>query len=227
MQKKHKIQKMFNSLYFEYDFLNNLISFGLHKKVKKKAIELLLEKNIKKGLICADFCCGSADLACILSKSREVKKVFGIDFSEKMLKIAKKRVGSKSKIELIQTDVSCLPFENCFFDCAIIGFGIRNVENLEKTVFEIQRVLKKGSKFVVLEFISGKSPMKSIFNIFILFFAFLFSKNFKAYKYLIGSKTGFLSPKKLERKFKCANLVLKKQKKLCLNNILIQVYEKQ
>ena len=122
------IHTMFNMIAKKYDLANNIMSFGMQKYCKNSAIKML---DIKSNSNVIDLCCGTGDLSAIIKKFNPDCQITGIDFSENMLKIAK----SKHKnIQFWQGDVTNLPYEDNFFDIAVMGFGLRNILNAEKSV---------------------------------------------------------------------------------------------
>lgn len=153
--KKEQIAEMFDNIAPKYDFLNHFLSFGIDKSWRKKVIKILKKYQPKTIL---DIATGTADLAIMASKLSP-EKIIGIDISVQMLnegwgKIIKKQL--ESTIELVQCDSENIIFEDNYFDAAMVAFGVRNFENLDKGLNEIYRVLKQGSPFVILEFSKPK-----------------------------------------------------------------------
>lgn len=143
------IKSMFSSLAPRYDFFNNIISFGLHRVIKKLVIK---ELDIKRGYIILDLCTGTGDAAGIIKQKYPDSIVFAVDFSEKMLPIAASKY---SDINFSQQDCCDLHFKDNYFDVATISFGLRNIENSNKALDEVHRVLKECGIFMHLDF--GKS----------------------------------------------------------------------
>lgn len=200
--KKEQVEKMFNAIAFRYDLLNQLLSFGIHKRWRRKSIQLIKSEIIpiaigtKSEIL--DVATGTADFA-VDAAILNPLKITGIDISEDMLHIGKKKIEQKKLshiIELIKADSENLPFSKNHFDAATVGFGVRNFENLEKGLSEICRVLKKGGTFAVLEFsIPEKFPMKQLYNFYLKnicpFLGRIISKNPVAYEYLFKSVSDF------------------------------------
>ncbi len=192
------IKFLFNSISINYDKLNDIMSFCLHKKIKKKIVSDLHLPNNSKIL---DLCTGTGDLAGILKQKYPNTKIIGVDFSLNMLEIARKKYINFSDIEFIQADITHLPFENESFDLCVISFGLRNIEKMEQALQEIYRVLKPKGLFINLDL--GK-PNK-FFNLFlrpymylwITFLGKLFNGDETPYKYLADSNETFPSPKEL------------------------------
>jgi demethylmenaquinone methyltransferase / 2-methoxy-6-polyprenyl-1,4-benzoquinol methylase len=193
--KKDQVEKMFNEIAFRYDLLNQLLSFGIHNRWRKKAISLI---SINKPRIILDIATGTADFA-IEATSFNPEIITGIDIAEEMLVIGRKKIDQKKLtgiIKLIQADSENIPFPANYFDAATVGFGVRNFENLEKGLSEICRVLKKGGTLAVLEFsIPENFPMKQLYNFYLKYICPLLgriiSKNPVAYTYLFKSVSGF------------------------------------
>jgi demethylmenaquinone methyltransferase/2-methoxy-6-polyprenyl-1,4-benzoquinol methylase len=210
--KKGQVEEMFDSISHRYDLLNHLLSVNIDKLWRKKAIKLLAPHHPKKIL---DIATGTADFALAATRLNP-KRITGIDLSEGMLKIGRQKIekrGLSGSIELLKADSEALPFDDATFDAAVVGFGVRNFENLEKGLSEIFRVLKPDGVFIVLEF---SRPRKAFFKQ-LYFFYFnnilpmlgrLVSKDSSAYTYLpesvrefpdggafvsILGKTGFLN----------------------------------
>lgn len=194
MQKK-KIGKMFDRIANSYDFLNHFLSLGIDIYWRVRAIELLRKSNPKKIL---DVATGTADLG-IAAVKLNPQKIIGIDISEKMLEIGKKKIhklGLDHKIELILGDCENLPFKDNYFDAITVGFGVRNFENLKKGLSEMYRVLDKNGTVVILEFSKPKKfPLNYIFNFYfkniLPIVGKIISKDKEAYAYLPESVQKF------------------------------------
>lgn len=186
---------MFDDISPKYDLLNHLLSANIDRLWRRKVIRML-EKRQPKTIL--DIATGTADFAIAASKIKD-SMITGIDISEGMLEVGRKKVlklGLSSKIELIKADSESLPFDTGCFDAAIVAFGVRNFENLRKGLTEIQRVLKPGGEFYILEFSKpAKFPIKQLyqfyFNKVLPFIGGLVSNNKKAYTYLPDSVNEF------------------------------------
>src|SRR6218665_2976368 len=193
--KKEQVATMFNNIAPKYDFLNQLLSLGIHKGWRKKAIGLL---QIQKPKTVLDIATGTADFA-IEAMKLNPEKVVGVDISEGMLKLGIEKVnklGLSKKIELKLGDSESLPFSDNSFDAVTVGFGVRNFENLEKGISDIYRVLNKNGTLVVLEFSKPrKFPIKQLYKFYFKyitpFIGKLFSKDSSAYTYLPESVNAF------------------------------------
>lgn len=186
---------MFDRIANSYDFLNHFLSLGIDIYWRVRAIELLRKSNPKKIL---DVATGTADLG-IAAVKLNPQKIIGIDISEKMLEIGKKKIhklGLDHKIELILGDCENLPFKDNYFDAITVGFGVRNFENLKKGLSEMYRVLDKNGTVVILEFSKPKKfPLNYIFNFYfkniLPIVGKIISKDKEAYAYLPESVQKF------------------------------------
>lgn len=193
--KKEQVATMFNNIAPKYDFLNQLLSLGIHKGWRRKSIALLQPFQPKKVL---DIATGTGDFA-IEAMKLNPEKVVGVDISEGMLKLGVEKVnklGLAGKIELKLGDSESLPFSDNSFDAITVGFGVRNFENLDKGIADIYRVLNKNGTLVVLEFSKPrKFPIKQGYKFYFKyvtpFIGKLFSKDSSAYTYLPESVNAF------------------------------------
>lgn len=189
LSKKEQVADMFDNIAFRYDFLNRFLSAGIDVRWRKAALQQLKSINPKTIL---DVATGTADVAIMATKALAPQKVIGIDISDGMLELGRKKVQEQqlgSIIELQNGDSETIKFLDNTFDAVTVSFGVRNFEHLEKGLAEILRVLKPGGKLVVLEFSRPKAPViKQFYNVYMKTVApmmgKLFSKNRNAYKYL-------------------------------------------
>ncbi|MBS1734223.1 MAG: bifunctional demethylmenaquinone methyltransferase/2-methoxy-6-polyprenyl-1,4-benzoquinol methylase UbiE [Bacteroidetes bacterium] len=189
LSKKQQVAGMFNDISARYDFLNRFLSAGIDVRWRRKAINHLSEINPK---IILDVATGTADVAIMASRLLKPERIVGIDISEGMLEIGRKKVNSQglsSTIELLKGDSEAINFADNSFDAITVAFGVRNFQHLEKGLEEIKRVLKPGGKLVVLEFSKPTLPIvRSVYNFYMKTvtpnMGKLFSKNRHAYEYL-------------------------------------------
>ena len=192
---KNQIRIMFNSIYEEYDLINNLITFGLHKNWKKQIVDISKSLNPKRIL---DVATGTADIAIALTKIKNCE-IIGMDLSSNMLEIGQKKIKELhlyKNVKLELGDVENLEYNDNYFDVVTVGYGVRNFENLKKSLDEIYRVLKKNGTLIILETSVPKNrAIKLFYNFFTKFYVkligFLFSKDFNAYSYLQKSASNF------------------------------------
>ncbi len=189
LNKKQQVATMFNDIAFRYDFLNRFLSAGIDVKWRKKAIKQL-EKIQPKTIL--DVATGTADVAIMASGILNPEKITGIDISDGMLDLGRKKIeklGLQNKIELLNGDCETINFKNDSFDAVTVAFGVRNFEDLEKGLTEIKRVLRPGGKLVVLEFSKPKTAVvKVLYKLYMKIICpnvgRIFSKNRNAYQYL-------------------------------------------
>lgn len=194
--KKEQVTSMFDKIAPYYDYLNRFLSLGIDIWWRKKAIRQLKGMTNTKIL---DIATGTADLALEANKQLNPQSVTGLDISENMLKIGRKKISKvklDDKINLICGDSENLPFDNGAFNTVMAAFGVRNFENLEAGLKEMHRVTAPNGQMMILEFSKPKTfPIKNIFN---AYFKYLLpvigkikSKDPKAYQYLYESVQAF------------------------------------
>lgn len=193
--KKQQVEEMFDAIAPRYDLLNRILSLGIDRQWRRKAVAMLREDHPKRIL---DVATGTADLA-IEALTLEPKKIVGVDISEEMLKIGRQKIeklGETDRIQLRRGDSERLPFSDKQFDAALVAFGVRNFENLGKGLSEIARVLKPGGALVVLEFSHPRAfPIKQVYQVYskhiLPRIGNTVSKNDGAYRYLPDSVAAF------------------------------------
>jgi len=193
--KKEQVTEMFDTISKEYDGLNRVISFGIDVKWRRKVVKIVSQAKPNNIL---DIATGTGDLAINLS-STNAKEIIGLDISNGMLEVGRKKIASKqldNTISMVVGDSEDLPFEDNTFDAITVAFGVRNFENLEKGLAEILRVLKPNGTFVILETSVPTNPIYkfgyTIYSKFVLpTIGKLFSKDKIAYNYLSESASVF------------------------------------
>ncbi|RMA57729.1 bifunctional demethylmenaquinone methyltransferase/2-methoxy-6-polyprenyl-1,4-benzoquinol methylase UbiE [Ulvibacter antarcticus] len=202
LNKKKQVEQMFDTISGNYDGLNRVISLGSDIKWRKKVIKMVAATNPESIL---DIATGTGDLAIKFATNSSASRIVGLDLSEGMLSVAKKKVADTklaNKIEFIQGDSEALPFKENSFDAITVSFGIRNFEDLEKGLSEIKRVLKPGGLFVILETsVPTKTPFKQGYYFYtkqiLPLIGKVFSKDKVAYSYLCESASIFPYGEKL------------------------------
>ena len=186
---------MFNNISARYDFLNHLLSLGIDKIWRKKAIRLLSRRPIEQLL---DIATGTGDFA-LEGLKLNPTKIIGSDISEGMLKVGKEKIKKKGLEHIISFelgDAEDIQHKNHSFDAITVGFGVRNFENLEKGLSEMYRVLKPKGQVAILEFSKPRQfPIKQFYNFYFLnilpLIGKLISKDASAYTYLPESVQEF------------------------------------
>jgi demethylmenaquinone methyltransferase/2-methoxy-6-polyprenyl-1,4-benzoquinol methylase len=155
-QRAAKVNDLFAAIARRYDLLNDLQSFGLHRRWKRRVVELAAVQSGNRAL---DLCCGTGDLA--LALARRGVEVTGFDFSQAMLEIAETRrrknfkpqiSNLKSNPQFIRGDAQQIPFPDASFDIVTVGYGLRNLTSWEKGLDEMHRVARPGARLVALDF---------------------------------------------------------------------------
>lgn len=188
------IRLMFKRIAPKYDFMNNLLSLGIHHIWRKKAVRLAGVTLGDKVLDCAT---GTGDLAIEFYKHTcPCGKVVASDFCEDMILLAKEKFDREGlSIECKVEDVMNLSFDTDSFDFSSISFGIRNVDSPKVGVGEMARVVRSGGKVIIIEFGQPSGLFKILYNIysktFIPLMGKLFAKDLDAYTYLSGTAAKF------------------------------------
>lgn len=144
-----RVGDLFATIARRYDLLNDLQSFGLHRLWKRHVTALAA---VRPGDHALDLCCGTGDIALALAK--QGANVTGLDFSEKMLEVAAHRLEKShgARLKFMQGDAQSLPFPDSSFDAVTVGYGLRNLSNLETGLREMVRVSRPGARIVTLDF---------------------------------------------------------------------------
>lgn len=194
-EKNKQVAKMFDNISGRYDLLNSLLSLGIHKGWRKKCVKLLSATQPK---VILDVATGTGDFA-IACADLKPDKIIGIDISEGMMQVGRdklKQQGLCHFITLHAGNAETSGFPDNYFDAIVVGFGVRNFENLEKGLQNLNRVLKPGGQIIVLEF---SYPTNFLVKVgYSFYFSYitpiigrLFSKDPRAYSYLTESVKAF------------------------------------
>lgn len=193
------VAAMFDRISPKYDRLNHLLSLNIDKVWRRKTAKAVAKQHPTSVL---DLATGTADLAIAIAKRNPKAHIMGMDISERMLGIGKEKVkkqGLESQIDLHLGDAASLPFDDNSLDAVTVAFGVRNFENKDKGLAEIQRVLKPNGQTFILEFsMPERFPMKQLYR---LYFKHILpkigkrvSKDPEAYSYLPQSVEAFPKP---------------------------------
>ena len=158
--KNRRVRQHFESIARQYDFMNTLLSFGIHYAWKRTAVRML---NLKPGQMVLDVCGGTGDLA-LMSAARVGNggQVVIYDINRAMLEAGKRKIADSelaSRITMVQGNAEEISFPHGHFDAAIVSFGIRNVTDMKQGFREMHRVLKPGGKLMCLEFSKPTNPV--------------------------------------------------------------------
>lgn len=173
MPKKEKIQQMFDGIAGDYDRLNHIMSLGIDRSWRRRAIKEIVRKGAAPGAggivghpaaqEILDIACGTGDFSIAIARAMAPgSRVTGLDLSEGMLAVMRAKLaaaGLEDRVACVQGDSEALPYADATFDCVTIAFGIRNFEHRETALREILRVLKPGGKLVILELSVPSNPV--------------------------------------------------------------------
>lgn len=195
-EKRSYVRGMFHAIAPSYDFLNHLLSLNLDKGWRRKAVERLNWERVPDGRY-LDLCAGTLDLAATLARRPGFTGiVVGSDFVPRMLQLGQ---GKADRIVSVTADALELPHPDATFDGATVGFGVRNLMDLDAGLREAARVLKPGARFVILEM--SIPPGQPLRGLFLFYFRHvlpnigrLVSRHSNAYTWLPESVLAFPEP---------------------------------
>jgi demethylmenaquinone methyltransferase/2-methoxy-6-polyprenyl-1,4-benzoquinol methylase len=186
------VRSMFDRIAPVYDLMNRVMTVGLDQRWRRLTVEAV----VQPGNRVLDACCGTGDLA-VAARAAGAAEVVGLDFSERMLERARRK---EAAIEWVHGDLLELPFPDGSFDAATVGFGVRNVADLERGLGELRRVLRPGGRVGVLEITRPRGPLRLFFRFWFDVLIPLAGKILpggKAYTYLPASVRRFPGPEEL------------------------------
>lgn len=194
--KRSYVREMFTAIAPRYDFLNHLLSLNIDRRWRKAAVARLGWEANPRGTY-LDLCAGTMDLAALLARQPGFQgTVVGADFVVPMLALGRAKA---TRAVPVAADALTLPFAEARFDGAMVGFGVRNLTDLDAGLAEAARVLKPGSRFVVLEFATPRFAL--LRALYLLYFRRVLpavgravSKHTDAYSYLPESVLAFPEP---------------------------------
>jgi demethylmenaquinone methyltransferase/2-methoxy-6-polyprenyl-1,4-benzoquinol methylase len=195
-----RIAGMFDAIARRYDLLNHVLSGGIDRRWRKRAIRSLALTGTERVL---DLCTGTGDLAVAAARARpSAARVVGIDFAGAMLQVGREKLRKAdldARIMLVRGDATRLPLDEGVMDAITIGFGIRNVEDMEGACREMRRVLKPGGRLAILEFAVPTVPGVSALYLWYLHHVLprigrAISRHHAAYGYLTASIDAFSTP---------------------------------
>jgi demethylmenaquinone methyltransferase / 2-methoxy-6-polyprenyl-1,4-benzoquinol methylase len=196
----HRIASMFDAIAGRYDLLNHLLSAGIDRRWRKRAVHALALTGSEQVL---DLCTGTGDLAiAAATASPGAARVVGIDFAGAMLGVGRRKLrgaGLERRVTLVRGDATQIPVRDATVDAVTIGFGIRNVEDMPAACREMRRVLKPGGRLAILEFAMPTAPGLSACYLWYLRHVLprigrAISRHEAAYGYLPASIGAFATP---------------------------------
>jgi demethylmenaquinone methyltransferase / 2-methoxy-6-polyprenyl-1,4-benzoquinol methylase len=186
------VRRMFDRIAPVYDAMNRVMTAGLDRRWRRATVR----ETVRPGDGVLDACCGTGDLA-LAARAAGAGRVVGVDFSERMLERARRK---GPELEWVRADVLALPFEDASFDVAVVGFGVRNVEDLEAAVRELRRVLRPGGRLGILEITTPRGPLRPFYRLWFDRIVPLLGRVLPggaAYTYLPASVRRFPGPEQL------------------------------
>ncbi|NJE48478.1 bifunctional demethylmenaquinone methyltransferase/2-methoxy-6-polyprenyl-1,4-benzoquinol methylase UbiE [Thermococcus sp. 9N3] len=202
------VRELFDSIAKRYDLTNRLISLGLDRLWRRKACEEVLKslEVRERPLKILDVACGTGDMMLCMRKRLEKRNLsgefYGLDCSEEMLRIARRKVPFA---RLSVGTAEEMPYPDGSFDIVSVAFGLRNFSDREKAIEELHRVLKPGGRLVILEFSKNPSLLGKMAWLYtrtvVPIIGKLTTGNGKAYEHLVNSIDAFPSPEELRGEF--------------------------
>jgi demethylmenaquinone methyltransferase / 2-methoxy-6-polyprenyl-1,4-benzoquinol methylase len=185
------VQRMFDRIAPVYDAMNRTMTAGLDRRWRR----ITAEAVVRRGDEVLDACCGTGDLA--IACARAGGRVTGLDFSERMLERARRKA---PELEWVSGDLLALQFADASFDGATVGFGVRNVEDLDRALGELRRVVRPGGRVGILEITPPRGFLRPFYRFWFDGVVPLLGKLLpggSAYTYLPASVRRFPEPEDL------------------------------
>jgi demethylmenaquinone methyltransferase / 2-methoxy-6-polyprenyl-1,4-benzoquinol methylase len=203
-----QVQALFGTIARRYDLINDVQSFGIHRRWKRRLVALA---NVKSGDRALDVCCGTGDIAFALADTGA--EVTGLDFTEQMLTVAEARSSrlamrpGSSAPQFVRGDAMNLPFADGSFDAITMGYGLRNLSDWETGLKEMIRVAKSGGRIVVLEFGKPDNALwRALYFTYLRLcvpvFGLLFAGRADAYAYILESLKHYPAQRGVDQKMR-------------------------
>ena len=201
--KQEQVRQMFDRIAPTYDKLNHMLSLGIDRRWRRKAVDALGKFNPQQIL---DIATGTGDFALLLAKRIKPRHITGADISEGMMAVGREKVkqeGLQETISFEREDCTKLSFPDGSFDAVTSAYGVRNFHDLDAGLREMQRVLRSGGHLLIVELTSPpRFPMKQLFWIYahvvMPLLGRLISHDDSAYTYLPASMEAFPQPEQME-----------------------------
>jgi demethylmenaquinone methyltransferase / 2-methoxy-6-polyprenyl-1,4-benzoquinol methylase len=201
-EKRAYVREMFTAIAPTYDRLNRIISLRLDQRWRRYAVRRLEWERAPEGMY-LDLCAGTLDFGATLARQPGFRgRIIGADFVQRMLRLGR---GKSSRLSAVNADALALPFPNRMFDGAMVGWGVRNLMDLDAGLREAARVLKPGARLVILEMTLPPNPrLRRIFQLYfrrvLPWIGRVISKHTTAYTWLPESTQAFPNPPELARR---------------------------
>jgi demethylmenaquinone methyltransferase/2-methoxy-6-polyprenyl-1,4-benzoquinol methylase len=201
-----RVNALFARIAPRYDLINDLQSFGLHRRWKRRVIALA---QVCPGERALDVCCGTGDLAFALARGGA--RVTGLDFTEPMLAVARQRAAQEGAVDFVQGDAMKLPFADASFDVVTVGYGLRNLANWQGGLDEMVRVTRPGGRLLVLDFGKPDNALWRGFyftylRLFVPLLGLVFCGDAQAYAYILESLKHYPAQRGVEARLRALGL---------------------
>lgn len=224
------VEGLFNRIAPRYDLLNDCISLGLHRFWKQAAVDAL---GLQPANQVVDVCTGTGDLVAPLLAAVSVSgnaggSVVGVDFSDAMLSVARKRYAKEERVRFVQGDALALPLEIASVDAGIVAFGLRNVSSIDAALAELHRVVRVGGRVASLDTVPNPPLLgfTAYFKHLMPLVAAFLSGRRQEYQYLQASTETFDSPEALKARFEAAGFHRVSIQRLGFGTVALVVGEK-
>lgn len=201
-----RVREMFSRLAERYDLVNDVMSLGMHRPWKRRAVRLALDSNRRKPLRLLDLCCGTGDICFYAEEAAgSAVRVTGADFTLPMLVVARRRrTELRRSSAFVQADALALPFPDRSFDAITVGYGLRNIADPQVALREMRRVLAPGGRVVVLDFGKPDNPIfrvlyQGYMRVMMAAVGFLFHGDPETYLYIPESLKRYPAQRGVER----------------------------